>query len=442
MTRNVCTQACVQKGAKWAAIRDTTCYCGQNFDMGSGYFVPADFCSIPCKGNSSETCGDNYDLNTFNLTNSLYVAPQNTSVGLAGYQGCYADSGVNALSAYKFSDSKMTPDMCKSYCNQLGYSLAGTESGNWCFCDNTFRGGQMLPDSQCSTACAGNSTVNCGGSYTLSLYNSSAASYGAPQSIAAHPVGYKGCYAATLLTSKVSFNYTIYPSTLSVSSCKSTCAYFGYPLMALFGNSCNCGTQIGTTSQYADAFCNAPCKSSNETCGGSQYTDVYATLATDAPDTSALRSRGWVGCYQNPSNGVALGNYTFTDSKMTPQLCQNGCQQVGNWKLSGVQGSTCTCGNQNLGTSLPPSSCSTACATDSSQLCGGPYAYSIYSSSNSTSSTSAAKPSGWKGCYQEGANSRALGGYTFSSSSMTSALCRKACAFRGYALAGTEYSSQ
>jgi hypothetical protein len=389
MTRDVCSQACVQKGAKWSAIRDSTCYCGTNFDLGTGYFVPNDFCSLTCKGNTSETCGNYYNLNTFNLTNYAYTAPRNTSVGTGGYQGCFAGgSGKPALSAYSFSDSKLTPEMCKSYCNQLGYGLAGTMNGNQCYCDNTFQGGQMLPDSQCGTACAGNSSLTCGAAYNLQLYNSSAAIYGASQATAAHPTGWQGCYAASLISSKTAYsNYTIYPDTLSVSSCKSTCAYFGYPYMAVWGNSCNCGSQFVNTNRYADAFCNLPCKSSNETCGGSQYADVYSVSPTAAPDTSALRARGWVGCFNNPASGSALGNYSFADPAMTPQLCQAGCLKAGGWKLSGVNRNVCACGNTNMGSVQPPSSCSIACSGDASQLCGGPYAYSISTSaSNSTTS--------------------------------------------------------
>jgi hypothetical protein len=79
MTRDVCSQACVDKGAKWSALRDSTCYCGSDFTVGTGYFVPNDFCSLPCKGNSSETCGNYYNLNTLNLTNYVYTA-RNSSV--------------------------------------------------------------------------------------------------------------------------------------------------------------------------------------------------------------------------------------------------------------------------------------------------------------------------------------------------------------------------
>lgn len=454
LTRDICSQACIQKGAKWAAERDTSCYCGTNFTMGAGYFVPSDFCGRTCSGNSSETCGDYYRMNTFNLTNYARSVAASTSTS-AGYAGCFAEgSGRLALQGYSFSDNKLTVEMCKSYCNQLGFSLAGARNGNQCYCDSIFQGGQSLPDSQCSSICAGtvaNSTTPvqyCGAPYSVSLYNSSATVYGAAQATAAHPSGWQGCFASTLVVNKVAYsNYTIYPATLTVASCQSTCAYFGYQYAALWaGASCNCGNQLVTTGRQPDAYCNIPCKAAtNVTCGGANSIDVYAVNSTQAPDTSALKSQGWLGCYTNPSSSTALSDYSFTDNTMTPQLCQTGCRQVGNYKFSGVQGSTCNCGNSNNGVVQPPSSCQTNCPGAANQTCGGTYALSIFNSTTANSTSTvvvSGKGSGWTGCYKEASGYRALSGYTYSANTMTSALCRKACSLRGYSIAGVEYSIQ
>ncbi|KAJ9102318.1 hypothetical protein QFC20_005011 [Naganishia adeliensis] len=111
MTRDVCSQACVDKGAKWSALRDSTCYCGNDVSIGTGYFVPSDFCSLPCKGNNSESCGNYYNLNTFNLTNYAYTA-RNSSIGASAYQGCFAEgNGKLALSEYGISDNALTSEM-------------------------------------------------------------------------------------------------------------------------------------------------------------------------------------------------------------------------------------------------------------------------------------------------------------------------------------------
>lgn len=166
-------------------------------------------------------CGDYYRLNVFNLTTyDRDVAP--ASSARSGYSGCFAEgNGKLALQGYSFSDGKMTTDMCLSYCNQLGFSLAGARNGNQCYCDSVFQGGQSLPDSECSIPCAGNSTQRCGDQYTLSLFKSNASTYGADEATAAHAAGWEGCFASTLITNKVAYSdYTVYPTVLNVSSCR------------------------------------------------------------------------------------------------------------------------------------------------------------------------------------------------------------------------------
>lgn len=426
MTRDTCSKACVDQGAKWSGIQDGNCYCGTNFDMGSGYFVPNDFCSIACKGNSSETCGSyapKYALNVFNLTNYAYKTPGTANNGVSGYRGCFAD-GNQALGAYTFIDAKLTPEMCKSYCNQLGYSLAGTQGGNRCRCDNTFRGGQQLPDSQCGTACTGNASLTCGATYNLQLYASNATSYGAAQAAAAHPAGWQGCYAGTNINSYSA--YTSYPTIQSVSACKSTCAGLGYPYMAVWNTRCSCGPSLNTANRYADAFCNIKCKSSDEFCGGSQFLDVYAvgasaisskasttttvsktstaasssstkpasstaaastsrpvssTTATRASTTAASpNSTSYVtrGCVADGSTRALTGP-TLSGNDMTIAKCA-AFAKTGGYRFFGLEvGYQCFTG-QTLAYNTPSTNCKTPCYGDASKstICGGAYALSLY----------------------------------------------------------------
>lgn len=259
------------------------------------------------------------------------------------------------------------------------------------------------------------------------------------------------CYPSTLIINKVAYsNYTVYPATLTPASCQSTCAYFGYKYAAIWASSsCNCGDELVNTGRMPDINCNTPCKSDSKlTCGGGNTVDVYAVNASSAPDTSTLDAKGWLGCYNSPASGAALAEYSFVDNAMTPGLCQTACQQVGSYKFSGVQGSTCNWANANAGIKQPPSSCSTACPGDSKQVCGATgssWSFSIYNTTygNSTAgSTVSGKGAGWTGCWKEASGYRALSGYTYTLNTMTSALCRKACGLRGYSIAGTQYSAQ
>lgn len=446
MTRDVCSQACIQKGSAYSAVRDTSCYCGPSLTTGPGFYVPGDMCTRPCGGNSTEICGDYYMLSVGNLANYQGKIVNNSPANL-GYQGCFQEgNGKLALQGYSTSSSSMTVPMCKSYCNQLGYTMAGLRNGNQCYCDSVFNGGQLLPDSQCSTPCAGNSTQFCGNTYTLSLYNSNATTYGAAEATAAHQSGWQGCYASTLISSKQAYADYQYIATndLTPDFCKTTCAYFGYSYAALgAGYACNCGNTLIQTNRMPDINCNSACRgNSSMFCGGPNSIDVYSIAKSYTPDTSALAAKGWLGCYGNPTSGTPLSAYSYSDSKMTPQLCQTACKQVANYQFSAVSGNTCTCDNTNAGTLVSPLVCKNACAGDAAQNCGGNYAASVFNTTVGVDHADNNKPAGWYGCYKEGSGFRALSSYTFSSGSMTSALCRKACAIRGYAIAGTEYANQ
>ncbi|KAM3076049.1 hypothetical protein ACMFMG_006438 [Clarireedia jacksonii] len=95
------------------------------------------------------------------------------------YTGCYADSqSSRALSGITFADvglGSVTNTKCVDYCSAKGYSVAGTEYGGQCFCDNSLPA-TVLDASKCSMACEGNATETCGGSLALTVYSKSGSS--------------------------------------------------------------------------------------------------------------------------------------------------------------------------------------------------------------------------------------------------------------------------
>ncbi|KAG8895863.1 hypothetical protein FRB99_000309, partial [Tulasnella sp. 403] len=81
---------------------------------------------------------------------------------------------------------------------------------------------------------------------------------------------------------------------------------------------------------------------------------------------------------------------------------------------------------------------------DSSQICGGGYALSLYHKSGSTTKPSSANPAtGFKylGCYVDSAN-RILAGASSSSNTMTNAACQSTCSNQGFQFAGTENGNE
>ena len=64
----------------------------------------------------------------------------------------------------------MTIEVCKDYCRNMGWAIAGTESSNQCFCGNeapTITG----EEGQCNAPCSGNSQQICGGEWAMHIYH-------------------------------------------------------------------------------------------------------------------------------------------------------------------------------------------------------------------------------------------------------------------------------
>lgn len=97
--------------------------------------------------------------------------------GSWNFLGCYTDDvsgralpeGIPAPGG----SNNMTVENCQNGCLQLGYSLAGVEYANQCYCGNTLENGSgPAPDGNalCDMACTGDSSQTCGGPNRLDLY--------------------------------------------------------------------------------------------------------------------------------------------------------------------------------------------------------------------------------------------------------------------------------
>jgi hypothetical protein len=67
----------------------------------------------------------------------------------------------------------MTVEACQAGCQALGFTLAGVEYADECYCGNQVQGGNgPAPDgnAQCNMACTGASSETCGGPNRLNLY--------------------------------------------------------------------------------------------------------------------------------------------------------------------------------------------------------------------------------------------------------------------------------
>ncbi|KAF8318126.1 WSC-domain-containing protein [Clavulina sp. PMI_390] len=148
---------------------------------------------MTCGGDSTQLCGGSYAINIYSLTYKTVTVsgtstPTTTSTSTSASSsptwtslGCFTDANTRALSGPNVIYSTTnTPQVCIAYCTSQGYSLAGVESGQECWCGNSVRysggAGQMsdTPATSCGTVCTGDKSQTCGGSWYLSIYASPA----------------------------------------------------------------------------------------------------------------------------------------------------------------------------------------------------------------------------------------------------------------------------
>ncbi|KAF2740327.1 WSC-domain-containing protein [Polyplosphaeria fusca] len=127
-------------------------------------------CDDVCTGTDGEDCGGSNRL-------SVYQNPSLEPVvnpGFFDYQsvGCFSDNVLARTleSGADMPPGAMTVKICIAMCKALGYSLAGVEFAQECFCgDNYFNDGAPALDG-CSMPCTGNLKEMCGGRNHLNVY--------------------------------------------------------------------------------------------------------------------------------------------------------------------------------------------------------------------------------------------------------------------------------
>lgn len=95
--------------------------------------------------------------------------------------GCYVDPVRPRLLKFwaSFSGQQMSSSKCVSYCDEQGFSFAGTENGGQCFCSKDLPADAELKDEgECSTPCKGANEEMCGGPARLSVFTNLSGSDG------------------------------------------------------------------------------------------------------------------------------------------------------------------------------------------------------------------------------------------------------------------------
>ena len=186
----------------------------------------------------------------------------------------------------------MTNDQCAAFAQKNNAPLFGTEFSSQCYLGYALNtGSSALADSQCGMACAGNSSQNCGGASTLSLYNNTLYVPVHNPNPAVLPGGsvkyaYQGCYvepagARALGPNGTNTAYSIATAAMTVETCAAICFNKGYAYMGVeFASECYCnsgGPSNGATlALTGDAECNKVCNGEpTEWCGGTSRINIY-----------------------------------------------------------------------------------------------------------------------------------------------------------------------
>ena len=278
-------------------------------------------CNMACQGNADELCGGPGRLNVYQFnstglpasssTSSVAGAPtpppggnggggaasptslsyvNSTAIAPFTYQGCYTEgNGGRAFTMQQPDNQTMTVESCIAECSGLGYTIAGMEYSSQCFCDNYIRNApDKVSDTQCSMACAGNSTEACGAGSILSVYaNGTMTNYSAPMPQKTDLPGsweYQGCLSDVDGDRSLAYEIVMETSNNN-TNCLSLCAEFGYNAAGTeYGEQCFCGDvqnvlDAGATLQ-PESDCNMVCsgdKAGNggHICGGGSRLSYY-----------------------------------------------------------------------------------------------------------------------------------------------------------------------
>jgi hypothetical protein len=195
LSQTTCQEACLKTGFSYAAVggHQDTCMCATGIEPTAP--MATGMCTLPCPGNSTQTCGNSYVFSVF------YAGPGTVNADEHDVDiGCYSNpstitNGLLGKAFYKFLSSTMTVESCSQACINRNATWALTTAAVNCYCGqgtlmDNIGTGTFVPDTQCTTKCPGNSSEICGDSYRSSVYNLTNSGY--EQKTAQKPAGWQG----------------------------------------------------------------------------------------------------------------------------------------------------------------------------------------------------------------------------------------------------------
>ncbi|PWN26105.1 WSC-domain-containing protein [Jaminaea rosea] len=326
------------------------------------------------------------------------ATPNNSTPADAAYRGCYQEpTNARALVNKVSYKGQMSTSVCRAACSAAGFSVAGMEYGQECWCDNSMTSGaKKVSDDFCNMACPGNSTETCGGSSLLSVYSIKAVTTTAATSIppTAGTSSYQGCYqelSGGRALSKASYSN----STNTPTQCAAFCASKGLQFSATqYSSECYCGASI-STAKLADSQCSMLCSGDKTSfCGAASRLQVYKDNAWKQSQFTVMQQGQWnfTDCAVDSPSARTLPT-GISNPANTVAGCLAGCQAK-KMTFCGVEyGGECW-GATKLPTGFKASNaepvargCSMPCNGNSTLYCGGSSRMNLYTFFSNASPT-------------------------------------------------------
>jgi hypothetical protein len=203
MTVELCLAACQAASFTLAGLEYAgECYCDNKLENYGGPASDGSVgCDMACNGNAAEICGGPNRLSMYSrssaststttssvssvsssisgISSTTSTSTSSTAVATSlptgwNYKGCWIDEAYGRILSAQAPDSAtLTVESCVAACVALGYSIAGMEYYTQCFCGNALINEAALAasDTDCNTACGGNSAEMCGGGDRMSIYS-------------------------------------------------------------------------------------------------------------------------------------------------------------------------------------------------------------------------------------------------------------------------------
>ncbi|KAK9789619.1 hypothetical protein SCARD494_08890 [Seiridium cardinale] len=359
------------------------------------------------------TMQTNTILSSFALFASLASALTVPSTLPSGwsYSGCYTDVG-RTIGADSTTGNQMTAQSCISYCSSKGYPYAGTEYYSECYCGTKLAdGATKVTESDCNTACSGDSTQPCGGGNRLTLFNNP--NIKGPQANSGiQDWPHIGCYTEGTTGRALEYAANLASDQVNGANCTAACKAAGFILAGTeYSGECYCGKTIANGAKLAVDGCTMLCNANkSEVCGGANRLNIYDYKMSFPITLSSSSST-------TPATSTALP----TTSNTSP--------------LSQVVSSTA-----QISTTTTTKAPATSSGTTNTATGAGPG-----TAVSSSAAAASGLPAGWtsQGCWLDGPNGRIMPTFQApDSQTLTPQSCAQLCFSKGYNVSGTEYAAQ